>query len=245
MRILAFASRNRRELIRDPLTVAFGLGLPLALLYLLSLLQRNIPIPMFEIQTLAPGVAAFGLTFISLFSAMLVSKDRTRSLMMRLCASPMQARDFILGYLLPLIPLAMAQTAICYLAAVPLGFALDLHAVLSMLSLLPAAVMYIAIGLICGTLLSDKQVGGVCGAALTNICAWLSGIWFEVDLLGDGFAKFAACLPFARAVEAARLAAAGDFAAMPVPMGIVCVWSTGLMALAISLFYRRMKTGKI
>lgn len=245
MRTFAFASRCRRELLRDPLTVAFGLGFPLVLLYLLSLLQRNIPIPMFEVDTLAPGVAAFGLTFIALFSAMLVSKDRTRSLMMRLCASPMQAQDFILGYLLPLLPLATAQTAICYLAAAPLGFFIGSRALFSLLSLIPAAVMYIAIGLICGTLLSDKQVGGVCGAALTNICAWLSGIWFEIDLLGEGFARLASCLPFSRSVEAARCAVAGDFFGMLIPLGVVCIWAGGLMILAILLFYRRLKSGKI
>lgn len=245
MRTIAFAGRNVRELLRDPLTAAFGLGFPLILLYLLSLLQRNIPIPMFEIATLAPGVAAFGLTFIALFSAMLISKDRSRSFMMRLCASPMTARDFILGYLLPLIPLAAAQTAICYLAAAPLGFLLNAGALVSLIALLPASLMYIAIGLICGTLLSDKQVGGVCGAALTNVCAWLSGIWFDLDLLGESFAKFAKFLPFARSVEAARLAAAGEYTEMLPSLGIVILWAAALMSFAVLLFDRRMKSGKI
>lgn len=245
MRTLAFASRNRRELMRDPLTMSFGLGFPLVLLFLLSLLQKNIPIPMFEIETLAPGVAAFGLTFIALFSATLISKDRSRSLMMRLCASPMQARDFIAGYLLPLVPLSIAQMAICYLAAAPLGFRLDFGALVSLLSLLPAAVMYIAIGLICGTLLTDKQVGGICGAALTNVCAWLSGIWFELDLMGDGFARFAGFLPFARAVDAARFAVSGDYGAMAVPLIIVVLWTAALMTAAIMIFSRRLQSGKI
>lgn len=245
MRTAAFAGRNARELLRDPMTTAFGLGFPLVLLYLLSLLQKNIPVPMFEISTLAPGVAAFGLTFIALFSAMLISKDRSRSFMMRLCASPMTAHDFILGYLLPLIPLAAAQTAICYLAAAPLGFALNAGAMVSLVSLLPAALMYIAIGLICGTLLTDRQVGGVCGAALTNVCAWLSGIWFDLDLLGNGFSSFAKCLPFARSVEAARLAAAGRYAEMLPPLGIVILWTAAVMMLAVVLFGRRMKSGKI
>jgi len=245
MKAFAFASRNRKELVRDPLTVGFGLGFPLALLYLLSLLQRNIPIPMFEIDTLAPGVAAFGLTFIALFSATLISKDRSRSLMMRLCATPMRAKDFIIGYLLPLLPLAVVQTAICYLAAAPLGFAINARAIISLLSLIPAAVMYIAIGLICGTVLTDKQVGGICGAALTNVCAWLSGIWFELDLLGDGFAKAAQYLPFSPAVEAARMAVAGNYADMLAPLAIVCAWAAGLMSLAIFLFSRRLKRGKI
>lgn len=245
MRTLAFASRNRKELLRDPLTVAFGLGFPLVLLYLLSLLQRNIPVPLFEINSLTPGIASFGLTFIALFSATLISKDRSRSLMMRLCASEMQAKDFILGYLLPLIPLAAAQTAVCYLAAAPLGFDLNLRALVSLLSLLPASMMYIAIGLICGTVLTDKQVGGVCGAALTNVCAWLSGIWFDVELMGKGFAKITACLPFARAVEAARCAVSGDYAGMLLPLGIVTAWAAGLMLLAIMFFSRRLRSGKI
>lgn len=245
MRTLAFASRNRKELLRDPLTVAFGLGFPLVLLYLLSLIQRNVPVSLFEINSLTPGIASFGLTFIALFSATLISKDRSRSLMMRLCASEMQAKDFILGYLLPLIPLAMAQTAVCYLAAVPLGFELNLRALVSLLSLLPAAMMYIAIGLICGTLLTDKQVGGICGAALTNVCAWLSGIWFDVELMGKGFAKITGYLPFARCVDAARSAVVGNYSQMLFPLGIVAAWAAGLMFLAIALFSKRLRIGKI
>lgn len=245
MKTLAFADRNRRELLRDPLTVAFGLGFPLVLLYLLSLIQRNVPVSLFAIETLAPGAASFGLTFIALFSAMLVSKDRSRSFMMRLCTSPMRARDFVLGYALPLIPMAMLQTAACYLAAAPLGFHLGADALLSLLSLIPSAVMYIAIGLLCGTLLTDKQVGGVCGAALTNVCAWLSGIWFELELLGDGFAAFARILPFANAVKAARLTASGRLSAAIAPLLIVTAYSAALMLLAVLVFSRRLKSGKL
>ena len=245
MKTLAFASRNRRELLRDPLTVCFGLGFPLVLLFLLSLLQSNIPIPMFVIESLAPGVASFGLTFIALFSATLLSRDRSQSFMMRLCASPMTSADFILGYLLPLIPMAAAQIAVCYLAAAPLGLKLNAGALISLLSLIPAAVMYIAIGLICGTLLTDKQVGGICGAALTNVCAWLSGIWFELDLLGDGFASVAKLLPFANAVDAARFAVSGDYAAMTAPLLIVVGYAAALMLIAVLIFRNRLKKGKL
>ena len=245
MRTFAFASRNRRELLRDPLTVCFGLGFPLVLLFLLSLLQSNIPSPMFVIESLAPGVASFGLTFIALFSATLVSRDRSQSFMMRLCASPMTSADFILGYLLPLIPMAAVQIAICYLAAAPLGLKLNAGALFSLISLLPAAVMYIAIGLMCGTLLTDKQVGGICGAALTNVCAWLSGIWFELDLLGDGFSAIARLLPFSNAVEAARAAVSGNFSAMTAPLLIVTGYAVALMLAAVLLFRRRLKNGRL
>lgn len=245
MPTLAFAGRNRRELLRDPLTLAFGLGFPLVLLYLLSAIQRNVPVPLFAIDHLAPGVAAFGLTFIALFSAMLVSKDRSQSFMMRLRASPMQPSGFILGYLLPLIPMAAAQIAICYLAAIPLGLSPDANALLSLATLIPAAAMYIAIGLLCGTLLTDKQVGGVCGAVLTNVCAWLSGVWFDLSLLGDGFATFAKLLPFANSVEAARAAMTGDCAGAVRPLLIVCAYAILLLDVAIGCFHRKLKAGRL
>jgi len=243
MRIRAFANRNAKELLRDPLTAFFGAGFPLVLLYLLSLIQKNTPVPLFEIHRLAPGVAAFGLTFIALFSALLISKDRSGSLMLRLCASPMRPSDFIVGYLAPMLPLAAAQIALCLLAAVPLGLTLNLRALACLLALMPAAVLYIAIGLLCGTLLSDKQVGGVCGALLTNVCAWLSGVWFDLELLGGGFRAVCEILPFANAVHAARCALSGEpFAA---PLLIVCAYAAALMALAILTFHRKLRRGTL
>ena len=245
MTTLVFAGRNRRELLRDPLTLAFGLGFPLVLLFLLSAIQRNVPVPLFAVERLAPGVAAFGLTFISLFSAMLIAKDRSQSFMLRLCASPMRPHSFLLGYLLPLIPMAAAQIAVCYLAAAPLGFQLNANALVSLLTLIPTAVLYIAIGLLCGTLLTDKQVGGVCGAALTNICAWLSGVWFDLELLGKGFKSVCDALPFASAVSAARAAVSGNYAGMVQPLLIVSAYAAALMAIAVLVFHRRMKTGRL
>lgn len=242
-RAMAFARRNVRELVRDPLTVGFSLGFPLVLLALLTIIQRNIPVSMFEIDRLAPGVAAFGLTFAALFSATLIARDRASSLMLRLCASPMRPGDFIAGYLAPMLPLCAAQIAVCYAAALAAGLKLGGNAILSMLTLLPAAALYVAIGLLCGTLLNDRQVGGVCGALLTNVCAWLSGIWFDLSLLGDGFRRAAEILPFANSVTAARAALAGEPAGIGGPLLNVCFWATGVLALAVWTFHRRLKRG--
>ena len=100
MRMLAFSNRNLKEIVRDPLTVAFSLGFPLVLLLLLSAIQANIPVPMFEIETLAPGMCIFGLTFMTLFSATLIARDRETSFLRRLYTTPMRAGDFICGYML-------------------------------------------------------------------------------------------------------------------------------------------------
>jgi ABC-2 type transport system permease protein len=121
MKMLTFAKRNMMEMVRDPLNLCFGLGFPLVLILLLSAIQANIPVALFEIQHLAPGIAVFGLSFITLFSATIISKDRGSSFLQRLYTTPLKASDFILGYTLPVIPVAVAQGIICYIVAIILG----------------------------------------------------------------------------------------------------------------------------
>ena len=182
----AIAVRNIKEMLRDPLTLFFGAGFPVALLAMFWVMQKNIPVQMFELQTLTPGIACFGFSFLALFSALLVSKDRSSALMTRLLSSPLRAKDYIGGYALPMLPLAIMQEVVCFGFALILGMKFNANVLLCMLVQLPAALIYISIGLICGSLLNDKQVGGICGAALTNISAVFSGAWFDISLMGKG-----------------------------------------------------------
>ena len=241
MRMLTFAGRNTKELLRDPLNVAFSLGFPLVLLLLLTAIQANVPVPLFEIQHLAPGITVFGLAFLTLFSATLISKDRSSSLMQRLYTTPLTSVDFILGYTLPILPIAVAQSLICYGAAVALGLEVTVNVLLAVLGVIPISIFYIALGLLCGSVLTDKQVGGVCGALLTNLSAWLSGIWFDLDLVGGVFKKIAYLLPFVHAVDMERALLAGDFAGVFPHLWWVLGYSVALLALAVLLFLRQMK----
>ena len=163
MRLLTFASRNTKEILRDPLTVCFGLGFPLVLLLLLSAIQANIPVELFEISSLTPGITVFGLSFIALFSATVIAKDRSSSLLQRLYTTPMTPSDFILGYTLPLIPMAVAQTALCYPVAMLLGLQPSVNILYAILLNIPVSILFIALGLLFGSILNEKQVGGVCG----------------------------------------------------------------------------------
>ena len=113
MKMLTFANRNAKEILRDPLTLFFGLGFPLVLLLLMSAIQANIPVELFEIQHLTPGITIFGLSFMTLFSATIIAKDRGSSLLQRLYTTPMRPSDFILGYTLPILPIALTQSVIC------------------------------------------------------------------------------------------------------------------------------------
>jgi ABC-2 type transport system permease protein len=240
MRVLVFANRNAREVLRDPLNVTFGIGFPLVVLLLLSAIQANVPISLFEIASLAPGIAVFGLSFFSLFAGSLIAKDRSTSFLMRLFASPLTSSDFILGYALPLLPIAIAQIALCFFVSAFLGFTINAQALLALLVLVPAAVLFIAIGLLAGSLFNEKQVGALCGALLTNLSGWLSGIWFDLDLVGGWFRTVAYWLPFAHAVDAARAALAGDHPSIAPHLAWVIGYTVVVALLAVHAFKARM-----
>ena len=240
MRMLTFAKRCAKEILRDPLNLAFGLGFPLVLLLLLSALQRNIPASLFEIDRLTPGITVFGLSFMTLFSATLVAKDRESALLQRLYTTPLTGRDFILGYLLPLLPVALGQVILCYLFAIPLGLTVSVNILYAILGVLPMAVFNIALGLLCGSLLNVRQVGGICGALLTNLSAWLSGVWFDLELVGGVFQKAAHALPFVHAAELEKALFCGDFSTAGTHILPVVLYSGIVTAMAVYCFLRQM-----
>lgn len=239
--MLTFANRNTKEILRDPLTVCFGLGFPLVLIFLLSAIQANVPVPLFEIAHLTPGITVFGLSFMTLFSAFLISKDRGSSLLQRLYTTPLRPIDFILGYTLPIVPFAVAQSIICYLVAFILGLEITVNVLLAVLFIIPISVLFIALGLLFGSILNDKQVGGICGALLTNLSAWLSGTWFDLELVGGTFKKIAYALPFVHAVELERAVLSGNFGEIFPHLFWVLGYAVVALAIAVLLFLRQMK----
>ena len=241
MRTFSFALRNAKEIIRDPLNLFFGLGFPVILLLLLSAIQANIPVSLFEIEHLAPGVAVFGLSFMSLFSAVIISKDRSSLFLQRLYTTPLSAADFILGYTLPILPIAVMQSIVCFIFAIILGLNVTVNLLLAILLIMPISLLYIGIGLLCGSVLNDKQVGGICGALLTNLSAWLSGIWFDLELVGGVFKKIAYALPFVHAVELERAAISGDFSQILGHLFWVLGYGVATLLVAVLLFLKQMK----
>ncbi len=245
MKILFFASRNRKEILRDPINLFFGIGFPLVILLLLSAIQANVPVSLFEIKKLSPGIAVFGLSFISLFSGMLIAKDKTTSFLTRLFASPLSPSDFILGYALPLLPMAIIQSIICFITAFFLGLPMNLNVLFAILVLIPAAVLFIGIGLLCGSLFNDKQVGGICGALLTNLSAWLSGTWFDLNLVGGGFKRVADLLPFSHAVDATRAALLGNYDGIFSSLIWVSAYAIAVFAIAVIVFNKKMNSDNL
>lgn len=241
MRRMTFSKRCAKEILRDPINLFFGLGFPLVLLVLLSAIQANIPVSLFEIDTLTPGITIFGLSFITLFSATLIAKDRETALLQRLYTTPLTGMDFILGYMLPILPIALCQSLLCYLFAIPLGLTVRAEIVYAILGIIPMAVFNIALGLLCGSILGVKQVGGICGALLTNLSAWFSGVWFDLNLVGGVFKKIAYALPFVHAAEVEKAIFRGDFEAAAGHIWPVILYSILATAVAVGCFLRQMK----
>ena len=241
MRMFTFANRCTKEILRDPLNLVFGLGFPVVLLLLLSAIQANIPVALFEIEHLTPGITVFGLSFLTLFSSTLIAKDRESALLQRLYTTPLTASDFILGYMLPIVPIAMTQCVVCYLVAIVLGLPVTVNIVYAVLLIVPISIFQIALGLLCGSLFNSKQVGGICGALLTNVSAWLSGIWFDLNLVGGAFQKIANLLPFVHAVELERAIIRGNFADIFPHLGVVLGYAVITLFGAVVLFLQQMR----
>ena len=241
MRIMTFAKRCTKEILRDPINLGFGLGFPLVLLLLLSSLQKNIPVSLFEIDTLTPGITIFGLSFMTLFSATLIAKDRESALLQRLYTTPLTGFDFIIGYMLPILPIALGQTVICYLFAIPLGLTFSVNIIYAVIGIIPMAIFNIALGLLCGSMLGVKQVGGICGALLTNLSAWLSGVWFDLNLVGGVFEKTANALPFVHAVELEKALFNGNFEGAASHILPILLYSVFTTVVAVFSFLGQMK----
>ena len=79
---------------------------------------------------------------------------------------------------------------------------------------------------------------------MTNLSAWLSGTWFDLDLVGGVFKKIAYALPFAHAVDAGRAAVSGDFAAIMPHLWWVIGYALAALLAAVLVFRKKMLSDK-
>ena len=193
MRMLNFAKRNFKELIRDPLSLVFEIALPIFLLFIFQ--QINIPEETFKIENFTPGIIIFGFSFITLFTSTLVAKDRGSSLLIRLGTSPMKPRDYILGYILSLIPIIFIQDILFFITAVLLGLSFSINILYTILISIMISILFITFGILIGSLVSEKASGGV-GSIIVQLVTFTSGMYFSKDIIGKVFAKICEMLPF-------------------------------------------------
>ena len=197
MRIINFAKRNFKELVRDPISLVFAIILPLFLLFIFQ--QFKIPNDSYKIENFTAGIIVFGFSFITLFTAMLVSKDRTTSLLIRLGISPMKSSEYILGYMFSLIPIILIQDILFFILACLMGLSFSINIIWAGLVSIIIAILFISIGILIGSIFTEKASSGISSIIVQLVC-FTSGMYFPKELLGNVFGNICEYLPFESAV---------------------------------------------
>lgn len=238
MKILNFAKRNFKELTRDPLSLIFAIILPLFLLFIFQ--QINIPSDSYKLENFTPGIIVFGFSFITLFTAMLISKDRTTSLLIRLGISPMKPTEYILGYILSLVLIILIQNILFYVLACILGLNFSINIILAALVSIVISIIFIAIGIFIGSIFSEKASSGISSIIVQLVC-FTSGMYFPRELLGNTFAKVCEYLPFESAVTIIKGIMNNNLELISSRNIIVfCVYTIAILVLSIIVFKRKM-----
>ena len=238
MRILNFAKRNFKEIIRDPLSIIFSVLLPLILLFVFK--QINIPSESYELQNFTPGIVVFGFSFISLFTAMLISKDRTTSLLIRLGISPMKPIEYILGYMLSIIPIIIIQNTLFFILAIILGLSFSINIIWAILISIVIAILFIAIGIIIGSLFSEKASSGISSIIVQLVC-FTSGMYFPRELLGDVFSKICEFLPFESGVTIIKGIMNNNLEIISARNIVVfCTYTIAILVISVIVFKKKM-----
>lgn len=213
-RILLFAGRTTKETLRDPLSFVFCLALPVLMLVVMYVLFAD-SAPWFGLGVLTPGIGVFANAFVMLYMTMLVSRDRSTTFLCRLYTSPMRTVDFIAGYALPGVVIGVVQLVLCYLVALVTGLLTGstdwfspVGALLAVATGIPMLVAYVCMGILFGSLFSDKAAPGLCSVIISG-GSFLSGAWTPIETLSGGFQTVCRCLPFYPATLAGRTALAG------------------------------------
>lgn len=238
MNFRCLASRNLKELLRDPLSTLLGLGLPAMLaLVFLPIMKNAIPGEGFSVLTFTPTIAVFGFAFLTTFSSILIANDRQSAFLSRLLTTPLRPSDFIFAYALPFIPLGALQVVICFSAAAISGFPINGYAALAVLVLLPIAVLCIGIGMMLGSLLNEKQAPAI--ASMVMIVIGLTGgLYVPLDVVGGVIKDISYALPFAHAVNAALAVINGaGFGDIAIDLVWVIAYSIAFFVLGV-LFFR-------
>lgn len=238
MRTLNFAKRNFKEIIRDPLSIIFAILLPLFLLFIFQ--QFNIPSENYKLQNFTPGIIVFGFSFITLFTGMLVSKDRTTSLLVRLGISPMRPIEYILGYMLSILPIIIIQNVLFFILAVVLGLSFSIHIIWAMFVSIVISILFISIGIIIGSLVSEKASSGISSIIIQLVC-FTSGMYFPRESLGNVFAKICEYLPFESCVTIIRGIMNNDLGGITIRNIVVFfIYTVTILFISVIVFKKKM-----
>jgi ABC-2 type transport system permease protein len=234
------ARRNTLEVLRDPLSLGIAVALPLVLLLTLEALG-SAETPYLTATLLTPGIVLFGYVMVMFSSAMILARDRETSLLDRFLTAPVRSRDFVAGYSLPYVGIALVQGAVLLAVGGLLGLGVAGSIVPVVIVFVLMAVFYVALGLIFGALLTVAQTSGAYAVVL--VLTIFGGAWFDLQEIGGVFLTIGDVLPFTHALDATRavLADGAGFGDVAGDVAWVAGYASAATALAVFTFQRRLR----
>jgi len=197
-----------------------------------------------EIDFIAPGIIIFGLLILIPTSARIIVHDKEKGFLSRLLTTPLRPVEFISGYSLCLVVIAIAQIIIFILVGWLLGMDIVGSIGLAFLIFLLTAVCSIGIGMVVASLSkSENQAEPLCWIFAMPL-AMLSGCWFSVEMLPSYLRAVAYAFPFAHAIDASKAVITRGVGLEAVSSDVLFLagWAVVIFAIGVILFRRSMRS---
>ena len=196
------------------------------------------------IDFMGPGIIIFGLLILIPTSARIMVSDKEKGFLSRLLTTPARPLDFISGYSLCLVVIAIIQIIIFVAAA--RGFGMDIvgNLWLAFLVFLLTGLCSIGIGMVVASLSkSENQAEPLCWLFSMPL-AMLSGCWFSIDMLPSYLRNIAYAFPYAHTIESARaiLIRGVGLEAISNDFLFLIGWAVGIFIIGVILFRRSMRS---
>ncbi|MCH5201617.1 MAG: ABC transporter permease [Oscillospiraceae bacterium] len=251
MRAMLFSKRNAKEILRDPLSYVFTLGIPVIMLIIFQIINNCVSgeeTYWFRLEYLAPGITLFSFSFVMLYTTILVSTDKDKTFLSRLYTSPMKTKDFTIGYILPSLVICIGQAVVCYVAAIVISIITGaeisyLGLLLTIPAYLPVMLMFVCFGIMFGSLFSIKSAPGMSSIVISAL-GFVSGIWMPVETMGS-YENVCECLPFYPAIKICRGIVIGQDITdgkIPLYIGIIAAYIVVVFVLSLICFHKKTRS---
>lgn len=248
MKSFIFAKRNLRELVCDPLSLLFCFAFPVVIFLLLEIIMSSTganlsDVPQFMVQNMTGGIIIFSFSFLTMFLGMLIAKDRSSAFLTRLKISPLTAKNFMIGYSLPVAVIAFFQIVITVICGFCFGLSFTANLLLIFIVSIPSLILFISMGLIIGNLFSDKTASAI-SSLIVNFCAIFGGMFFPLDNMKGGFKTICQILPFEPAIKLVNYTINGQFDLIWKPLVVVSIYAIIFFVIAFAIFSKKLKSAK-
>ncbi len=203
----------------------------------------NVETQVTQMDFVAPGIIIFGLLIMVPTAARIMVKDKEKGYMARMLTTPTRPWEFITGYSLALLVIAIVQIIIFIILGVAFGMSIVGNIFLAFLIFFLTALCSIGIGMVVAALSkTENQAEPLCWLIAMPL-AVLSGVWFSQEMMPEYIQFIGNLFPFAHSVSAARLVIirGADFSAVLDSIIFLAGWAAAVFTLGIVLFRQKMK----